>query len=401
MIIKNNNIAKTMAKTIAKTMAKTMAKTKKSNTKTNIPVTNAHEQNIVLLQRKIAWYESFFMNASDALFIIQPDTWNVLDANEYAAYLFEMKLDDLIGSSVPQFRRIFKLLDRGSPKILSDLSLINSNGKEIIVEISARFIRIDDELLIQAIARDISEQHALNDKLVQENKLALLGRLSMQVAHDIRNPLAAVSLNLQLLKRNTPQDSPEHNFIDVALQGVERIHRIVEVSLNFSKQTVMEVSKLNLNSLIPTVLELTDSSIKRKDITVALEFANNLAEVSADAKQLQQVFVNLITNATDAIKNTGTLTIKTYNEKSQKNYQNNKNERDFAVVAISDTGCGISEDDLPKIFEEFFTRKPDGTGLGLPIIQRILHQHNGVIDVESTVDIGTTFYVKLPVFNEM
>ena len=401
MIIKNNNIAKTMAKTIAKTMAKTMAKTKKSNTKTNIPVTNAHEQNIVLLQRKIAWYESFFMNASDALFIIQPDTWNVLDANEYAAYLFEMKLDDLIGSSVPQFRRIFKLLDRGSPKILSDLSLINSNGKEIIVEISARFIRIDDELLIQAIARDISEQHALNDKLVQENKLALLGRLSMQVAHDIRNPLAAVSLNLQLLKRNTPQDSPEHNFIDVALQGVERIHRIVEVSLNFSKQTVMEVSKLNLNSLIPTVLELTDSSIKRKDITVALEFANNLAEVSADAKQLQQVFVNLITNATDAIKNTGTLTIKTYNEKSQKNYQNNKNERDFAVVAISDTGCGISEDDLPKIFEEFFTRKPDGTGLGLPIIQRILHQHNGVIDVESTVDIGTTFYVKLPVINEM
>jgi len=382
-------------------MAKTMAKTKKSNTKTNIPVTNAHEQNIVLLQRKIAWYESFFMNASDALFIIQPDTWNVLDANEYAAYLFEMKLDDLIGSSVPQFRRIFKLLDRGSPKILSDLSLINSNGKEIIVEISARFIRIDDELLIQAIARDISEQHALNDKLVQENKLALLGRLSMQVAHDIRNPLAAVSLNLQLLKRNTPQDSPEHNFIDVALQGVERIHRIVEVSLNFSKQTVMEVSKLNLNSLIPTVLELTDSSIKRKDITVALEFANNLAEVSADAKQLQQVFVNLITNATDAIKNTGTLTIKTYNEKSQKNYQNNKNERDFAVVAISDTGCGISEDDLPKIFEEFFTRKPDGTGLGLPIIQRILHQHNGVIDVESTVDIGTTFYVKLPVINEM
>jgi signal transduction histidine kinase len=218
----------------------------------------------------------------------------------------------------------------------------------------------------------------------------------MQVAHDIRNPLAAVSLNLQLLKRNIPQESPDHNFIDVALQGVERIHRIVEVSLNFSKQTVMEVSRLNLNSLIPTVLDLTESSIKRKDITVELKFDNNLAEISADAKQLQQVFVNLITNATDAIRDSGVLTIKTYNEKSQ-----NPNERGFAVVAISDTGCGIREDDLPKIFEEFFTRKPDGTGLGLPIIHRILHQHNGVIDVESTLDIGTTFYVKLPIFIEL
>ena len=367
---------------------------KKNNAKNTV---NKNEQNIDIIQKKLVWYESFFKNATDALFIIQPDTWNVLDANEYAAYLFNIKLEELIGSSIPQFRRIFKLLQKeNAPKVLSELSLVTSNGKEIIAEISARFIKIDDELLIQAIARDISEQHALNDKLVQENKLALLGRLSMQVAHDIRNPLAAVNLNLQLLKRNIPQESPDQNFVDVALQGVERIHRIVEVSLNFSKQTVMEVEKLNLNSLIPTVLDLTASSIKRKNINVELELDENLAEISADAKQLQQVFVNLITNATDAIRDIGVLTIKTYIEKPQK-----QNEKGFAVVAISDTGCGISEEDLPKIFEEFFTRKADGTGLGLPIILRILREHGGIIDVESVLDIGTTFYVKLPVIVDL
>jgi PAS domain S-box-containing protein len=350
-------------------------------------------KNIENLQKKLAWYESFFANATDALFIIQPDTWNVLDANEYAAYLFSMELDELIGSSIPQFRRIFKLLQKeSSPKVLSELSLVTPNGKEIMVEVSARFVKIDGELLIQAIARDVSEQHALTDKLVQADKLVLLGQLSAGIAHDIRNPLAAVNLNLQLLKRNIAKDSPEHNFIDVALQGVERIHRIVEVSLNFSKPTIIEVKKVNMNSLIPTILDLTASSIKRKNITVELELDENLSDISADAKQLQQVFINLITNAADAIKDTGKLTIKTYNEEPHR-----KGERGFVVTTISDDGCGIPEEDLSKIFNPFFTRKADGTGLGLPITHRILHQHGGIIDVESTVNSGTTFYIKLPI----
>jgi PAS domain S-box-containing protein len=346
------------------------------------------------LQKKLAWYESFFHNASDALFIIQPETWNVLDANESAAYIFNMETDELIGSSIPQFRRIFKLLHKeSSPKVLSELSLVTPSGKEIMVEVSAKFVKIDGELLIQAIARDVSEQHELTDKLVQADKLVLLGQLSAGIAHDIRNPLAAVNLNLQLLNRNIPADSPDHNYIDVALQGVERIHRIVEVSLNFSKPTIIEVSRLNINSLIPTILELTASSIKKKNINVELEFDDTIPEISADAKQLQQVFVNLITNASDAIKDTGILCIKTYFERPNK-----PGERGFTVVAIKDNGCGITEDDLPKIFNPFFTRKADGTGLGLPITQRILHQHGGIIDVESRIGYGTTFYVKLPVF---
>lgn len=179
------------------------------------------------------------------------------------------------------------------------------------------------------------------------------------------------------------------------MQGVERIHRIVEVSLNFSKPTVIEVSKLNINSLIPVVLDLSASAIKRKNITIELDLADKLAEISADAKQLQQVFINLLTNSADSIKDTGTIIIKTYLEDAMKS-----DEKDFVVVAISDNGCGIAEEDLSKIFNPFFTRKADGTGLGLPITHRILHQHGGIIDVESTINVGTTFYVKLPVYVE-
>ena len=351
---------------------------------------------IVKLKKKLGWYKSFFDNATDAVFIVQPESWCVLDANELAATMLQSDRDSLIGAALPQFRRIFKLLKKSnSPIVLSELTFETGSGLGLMVEVSARFMDFEGQKLIQAIARDVSEQHALTDKLVQADKLVLLGQLSAGVAHEIRNPLAAVNLNLQLLKRKFPGECPESNYINTAIQGVDRISRIVEVTLNFSRQALPDIKTLSLNSLLTNSLELVGSVLKRKDITVELKFTDNLPEVAADAKQLQQVFINLITNAADAIKATGMILIKTYVEKPQR-----KNEGKYVVASIADTGTGIQPEDLPKIFNPFFTRKADGTGLGLPITQRIMHQHNGVIDVESRVGEGTTFYVKLPVTNE-
>lgn len=345
------------------------------------------------LEKQLSWYKSFFDNASDAVFIVQPETWCILDANEYAATLLGTSRDNLIGSTLPQFRRIFKLLQKSSsPMVLSELSFETQNDESLMVEVSARFVQYDGKNLIQAIARDVSEQHALTDKLVQADKLVLLGQLSAGVAHEIRNPLAAVNLNLQIFKRIIPENAPEFDYVNTALQGVERISRIVEVTLNFSRPTIPDVKEVNLNSLIPTTLELVASVLKRKEITVELQLQDDLPLVAADEKQLQQVFVNLITNSADAIKTKGNIIIKTYLEAGLKH-----NEGEMVVVSIADNGIGITPEDLSKIFNPFFTRKPDGTGLGLPITQRILHQHGGVIDVESKVGVGTTFYVKLPV----
>ncbi len=347
---------------------------------------------IDMLEKQLAWYKSFFDNATDAVFIVQPETWSILDANEYAATLLGMDREELIGSTLPQFRRIFKLLHKtSSPIVLSELSLETPDNDNLMVEVSARFVKYEGQNLIQAIARDVSEQHALTDKLVQADKLVLLGQLSAGVAHEIRNPLAAVNLNLQILKRNIAEDTPEATYVATALQGVERISRIVEVTLNFSRPAVPDIQGLNLNTLIPGTLELVASSLRRKEIKVELALDDAIPPVAVDAKQMQQVFINLITNAADAIKMKGTISIKSYLEKGGR-----KGEAELVVVAISDTGQGIPPEDLPKIFNPFFTRKADGTGLGLPITQRILHQHSGIIDVESTPGSGTTFYVKLP-----
>lgn len=361
------------------------------------PKKESAKATIERLEKQLAWYKSFFDNASDAVFIVQPETWCILDANEYAANLIGVSRDELLGSTLPQFRRIFKLLQKSSsPMVLSELSLDTKEQENLMVEVSARFVKYDGNNLIQAIARDVSEQHALTDKLVQADKLVLLGQLSAGVAHEIRNPLAAVNLNLQILRRNIEETAPEYDYVNTALQGVERISRIVEVTLNFSRPAMPDIKKINVNSLIPSTLELVASVLKRKEITVELLLDDTLPMVAADEKQLQQVFINLITNSADAIKTKGSIVIKSYTESSIK-----RGDGEMAVVSIMDNGVGITPEDLSKIFNPFFTRKADGTGLGLPITQRILHQHGGIIDVESSLGVGTTFYVKLPVPREI
>jgi len=343
------------------------------------------------LKNQLSWYKSFFDNATDAVFIVQPETWSILDLNEYASELLGIEKDELLGSTLPQFRRIFKLLKKtNSPIVLSELTLETPLGS-LMVEVSARFVAHDDMTLIHAIARDVSEQHALTDKMVQADKLVLLGQLSAGVAHEIRNPLAAVNLNLQLLKRQVEKTHPLYSYIDIAMQGVDRITRIVEVTLNFSRPAVPDIKGLNINDIIHNSLEMVTTVLKRKDIQIEIDFDEQLPKVPADAKQLQQVFINLITNASDAIKSKGIIRLMTYLEESSK-----MNEGSFVVAEVKDDGIGISPEELKKIFNPFFTRKAEGTGLGLPITQRIMHQHNGIIDVESKIDEGTRFYIKLP-----
>jgi len=188
--------------------------------------TTADNEQIAQLGKQLAWYKSFFDNAADAMLIVQPETWSVLDSNECAGNLIGIPCEDLIGLPLPQFRRIFKLLMKStSPSVLSELTLDTANGEALMVEVSARFVEYNGQKLIQAIARDVSERRALTDKLIQADKLVLLGQLSAGVAHEIRNPLAAINLNLQLLQRTMPADSPDAIQVKTPLWGVERISR--------------------------------------------------------------------------------------------------------------------------------------------------------------------------------
>lgn len=341
----------------------------------------------------ISLYKSLFDNAADAIFIIQPKTWNVIDANDYACRLLEMNQEELKQKPLHEFASVNNLLSKAvSPFVLSEINLTSKNGSQIPFEANARYIEYRNQKLILAIARDVREQNLLTDRLVQADKLVVLGQLSAGVAHEIRNPLAAVNLNLQLLQRRIPAESPDYSYVQTALQGAERISRIVEITLNFSRPSVPEIRDMNMNMLINPTLDLVAAELRKKEIQVDVKLDNHLPLVSADSKQIQQVLINLLTNAADAVKPKGQISIKTYKEQ----IEHKQVEKKLAVVSVSDNGIGIIAEDLQKIFHPFFTKKTDGTGLGLPITQRIMHQHNGSIDVESQPGKGTTFYIKLP-----
>ncbi|MCX7880623.1 MAG: ATP-binding protein [Ignavibacteria bacterium] len=337
------------------------------------------------------WYQIFFEEANDAIIVVDAETWKLLAANRYAKKLLGITNDNFHDISFPQFRRIVKLARKeNSPTVFSELYLDSEVYGEVLIEVHAKLTEFEGKKIIIATCRNTVDQYLMTEKLVQTDKLVLLGQLSASLVHEIRNPLAAVNLNLQLLQRNISVSSDLFTYINNALQGVERISRIIDVTLSFSRATPTQEERIKVNELIAKTIELLNHLFKKKNVRLNLNLQNDLPEISADSKQLQQILINLITNAYDAIDELGCISIKTFTEEDP------ETEGKFVCVTIEDNGVGISEEDLSKIFNPFFTKKPHGTGLGLSITQKLLYQYNGTIEISSQVGVGTKITTKFP-----
>jgi two-component system NtrC family sensor kinase len=340
---------------------------------------------------KSDFYKLFFQEANEAILMVDASNWKLLAANKFAKKLLAITEDDVEKISFPQFRRIIKLAKKeNSPSVFSELTLDSPEVGEILVDIFARIVELNGRQIIIASIKNVSDQYLMSEKLVQADKLVLLGQLSASLVHEIRNPLAAVNLNLQLLSRALSENKELLSYVNTALQGVERISKIIDVTLSFSRQSEPFIEKLNLNTVVVSTLDLINHLLRKKEITLSFDLKNDLPLISADSKHLQQIIVNLITNAIDAIEKKGTITLKTYVE----DYP--ENNLKLVCLTVEDDGVGIAEEDLDKIFNPFFTKKPSGTGLGLAITQKLLYKYNGTIEVQSRLGEGTAITIKFP-----
>jgi signal transduction histidine kinase/DNA-binding response OmpR family regulator len=331
-------------------------------------------------------YKSLFENAGKAIFIIQPETWIVLDANNEAENLFKCTRDEILSLSFVKYKKYFQPLFEGERVVNFETMILDFENNEKIVEMTASLIGYAHTSTIQVIVSDLTEKKKIQDELIQAEKLASLGRLSAAIAHEIRNPLSAISVNLQFLQRKFNEGTTERRYLDLAIEGVKRIEKIVEATLSFARPSKPIVKEENINEVITSTLPLVEVSTMKKRIEIITNLDPNLPKVKIDFKQIQQVLLNILTNAVDAIEKSGWIKIKSYLEI--------ENEIPYIVVSISDNGCGIPREDLNKIFEPFFTKKSDGTGLGLAICKQVMANHDGKIEVESEVNHGTTFYLK-------
>ncbi|MGH9755520.1 MAG: ATP-binding protein [Blastocatellia bacterium] len=233
---------------------------------------------------------------------------------------------------------------------------------------------------------DVTERVGLEAQLQQSDKLSSIGLLAAGVAHEVNTPLAGISSYSQMLMQQIPDTDPRHQLLEKIHRQTSRASSIVNNLLNFSRGAEARYAPVNLNRVIDDTIQLLDAQLRNTEIDVVRRYADNLPLAFGDGSKLQQVLMNLILNARDAMPRGGALEIST------------EADEDSVVIAVRDTGLGIAPEHLAKIYDPFFTTKQigKGTGLGLAVSYGIIRDHGGHIDVESKLGEGTRFWITLP-----
>jgi two-component system NtrC family sensor kinase len=265
---------------------------------------------------------------------------------------------------------------------LSAAIIYDSSGKEIATVGS--FVDLKERLEMERALRRTQEQ------LLQSEKLAAMGRLTSQIAHELNNPLYGIMNTLELLKTEISPQSKRRKVLEMALSETVRLSDLLRKMLSFSKPDQEEKQAVDLNTVLDEILLLHEKQLQENDIKIKTSFEETLPQINASKDQLRQVFLNLVANARDAMPSGGTLNVKTYTD------------RENVKIDISDTGVGIKEEHIKKIFDSFFTTKDTikGVGLGLSVCYGFIKDHGGDIEVKSKVNEGTTFSIIFPVQKE-
>ncbi len=272
-------------------------------------------------------------------------------------------------------------------KYETELELVSRN--EVVVPTSltvTQFLDANGKLSGYIfIAKDITERKKLEYQVIQSEKLVALGQLSAGMAHEINNPLFVISGRLELLLQEKLDHKVRENLVLINNQAI-RIQQLVERILKFSRKTNPTLEPLNINETIEQVLPLINfSKLPAAKIKIEKNFDQAMPFIKGDLHQLQEVFVNLLMNAYQSMPGGGVIRIIT------SNFHNL-----YAQIQISDTGIGVAPEQLKNIFMPFFTTKKEGTGLGLSICHNIIKNHGGSIELESQINQGSTFTIKLP-----
>jgi hypothetical protein len=234
---------------------------------------------------------------------------------------------------------------------------------------------------LQEAYRELREAQG---KLVQSEKLAAIGEVAAHVAHEIRNPLVTIGGFARNIKRQLPEDHPCTRSIDIIVDEVRRLEKILANVMDFSKPSAPWKRPTKINQVVRNTCVLVGDDFESRNITFVRRLAPDLPLVMVDAEQIKQALLNILKNAAESIGTDGQVTVST------------RLEEGSVWIDISDTGKGIPEDTIANLFDPFFTTRPDGTGLGLAVTRKIIVDHGGDIEVKSKLGIGTTFTITLP-----
>lgn len=273
-----------------------------------------------------------------------------------------------------------------------EAQLIAKDGRRIDIEISATglYDPVTSEFVrTRGFVRDITEIKRLQSELMNSEKLALIGKMSSTIAHELRNPLVPIGGFARLLFKRLAQEATLRKYADVIIKEIDRMEMLLHDILYFTKEIKPEPQSVNLNEIINDLLYFYNETFTDKNIELNVHLSPDISLISIDRSKIRQALINLLSNAVDAMPQGGILSVESIEKE--------KDDKHYIVVTIRDSGPGIQEDVKKKIFEPFFTTKIHGLGLGLTLTKNVVEAHGGEIEVESEEGRGTTFIISLPV----
>lgn len=277
-------------------------------------------------------------------------------------------------------------LETRKPSQASHIHL-DKDDKELYYSVSCYPVFEDGEIIGGVeIARNITKDISIRKVMMQQDKMASIGRLAAGVAHEINNPMTTILTSAMLAQENTDPGDPNYQELQTVADETMRCSKIVNSLLDFVRESKPAKKPTNLNDIIKESLVLTRIQAGSNDVTLDTNLSENLPLAEVDKDQFHQCLINLALNAIEATEAGGKVTFTTRFVP----------ETEMIEITVSDTGTGISDEDMGKIFDAFFTTKGDGTGLGLAITRDIIKEHGGTIDVESELGQGTSFTIRLP-----
>lgn len=291
---------------------------------------------------------------------------------------------------------LIRVMNQGSELRRSERVIWHKDGHPIPISYQHALLRDQSGRRLGAVEifSDVSKIKALEEEMQQTKTMAALGEMSATVAHEIRNPLGAMGMWAALLERDFSADDPRRNTLGKIVEGLSRLNKIVSNLLVFTRPVKAEFRKVDLKKVVIEIVDFVQIEIERMEQTVTVEHEWQPEEsfVLADPEKIGQVVLNLCLNAVQAMPAGGALRVGVA--------YGGHGDNEYVVFSVRDTGTGIAQEELGKIFDPFYTTKENGTGLGLAIVKKYIEYHSGYIDVSSEKEQGTTVKVFIPKLKE-
>ncbi|MFC2157591.1 PAS domain S-box protein [Acidobacteriota bacterium] len=358
-----------------------------------------------------------YLNIAGVIIVAINDKGNVILINRKGCEVLGYREEEISGknwfdmcateSDREERKNTFHNVMGGKQEEIKDYEnwILTKSGEERIIAWHNTTLLDDEGRIVGTLSsgEDITERKLAEVELIRSEKLASLGQLAASVAHEVNNPLAGILVYISLLLKKHADNNIQTEATETQLlkmkKELERTTRIIKNLLDFSRQSDPNIRPIEINSVVEAALLLVEHQINLENVKLENRLDPQLPRVLADFDKIQQVLINIILNAIQAMPEGGDLTITTSVVKGVKIESSIK---DTVSIAIEDTGVGIPKENLERLFTPFFTTKVKGkgVGLGLPVVHGIIEQHKGKIDVVSELDVGTTFTIYLEVIDE-